>query len=216
MNRRFFSKIIENVKSGRAGVLFIFLLVNSSFLFSQSGQFDITAPVSDGFRCRAEIVEGDTIPVIDLYTVEVNTNFIFKTKRQFEMWTSTKNNVKIVYPYAILAAAKLKEYDMVLERMEDEKIRKTYLKLCEKDLRKEFEDELKTLSVNQGRLLMKLIDRESGKTTYQIVEQMRGTFQACMWNALAILFGNNMKVGYDPIEDIMIEKAVKLVETGQF
>lgn len=133
------------------------------------------------------------------------------------MWTRTKYNVKVVYPYAILAAAKLKEYDKALAQIENEKLRKTFIKKCEKDLRTEFEDELKALTVSQGKILMKLIDRESGKTTYEVVKQMRGAFQAAMWQTVARIFGHNLKSGYDAqVEDIMIERAVKLVETGRF
>ena len=193
---------------------FIFTLAWRGFRAQSAEQFLV--PPSQGIVCRAEVVEGDTIPVIDLYSVDVNTSMVFKTRRQYEMWTRTKYNVKIVYPYAILAGAKLKEYDKALAKIEDDNLRKAFLKACEKDLRGEFEDDLKSLSVTQGRILMKLIDRESGKTTYEIVEQLRGRFQAVMWNALARLFGNNMKEGYDADEDVMIENAIRLVERGAF
>lgn len=197
--------------------LLVFLIANSfSHVISQNHVHDLTMAPEQGIRCRAEIVNGDTIPVFDAYVVEVSTNFIFKTRRQYEKWTSTKKNVKVCYPYAILAAAKLKEYDNTLVKIQDEKLKKAFLKACEKDLRKEFEDELKNLDVDQGRVLMKLIDRESGKTTYQIVKEMRGTFQAVMWQTLASLFGNSMKTQYDPKnEDYFIERAVKLLEAGQ-
>jgi hypothetical protein len=128
-----------------------------------------------------------------------------------------KYNVKKVYPYAILASAKLKSYDILLAKIDDEDKRKAFLRVCEKDLRNEFEDELKSLSVSQGRVLMKLINRETGKTTYAIVKELRGSFQAAMWQTLARLFGNDMKTTYDgAVEDIMIEKAVALVERGDF
>ncbi len=192
----------------------IFALFKTIDFCGQNSQ-DLTLIPEQGFRCRAEIVDGDTVPVVDLNTVDVYTNFVFKTARQYELWTRTKYNVKIVYPYAILAAAKLREYDKALAKIEDEHVRKMFLKACEKDLRKEFEHELKELSVSQGKVLMKLIDRESGKTTYEIVKQLRGSFQAVFWNTLATLFGNSMKVEYDgAVEDIMIERAVKLVENG--
>lgn len=195
----------------------VLLLVNCSFFFSQRNVQDLTVAPEYGFRCRAEIVNGDTIPVVDLYPVEVETNFVFKTEKQYVLWTRVKRDVKIVYPYAIIAAAKLKEYDRILSRIPDEKTKKTYLKLCEKDLRKEFEGTLKDLTIYQGETLMKLIDRESGKSTYEIVKEMRGTFQAVMWQTLATLFGNTMKHKYDgKVEDVMIERAVKLVESGQF
>lgn len=193
---------------------FIFTLACNSLKSQSAEGNEFLVPPSGGIICRAEVVDGDTIPVIDLYTVDVSTNMVFKTRRQYEMWTRTKYNVKVVYPYAILAGAKLREYDKVLAKIEDENLRKAFLRACEKDLRKEFEGDLKNLSVTQGRILMKLIDRESGKTTYEIVEQLRGHFQAVMWNALARLFGNDMKEGYDPSEDVMIENAIKLVERG--
>lgn len=177
-----------------------------------------TAPIAKTtYTLRAEIIDKDTVPVIDLYPVYVYTDYIYKNKRQYEQWTRIKYNVKKVYPYAILAAAKLKEYDVILEKMPNEKMKKAYIRVCEKDLKNEFQDELKDLSINQGRILMKLIDRETGKTTYEIVKEMRGGFEAVMWQAVARIFGNNMKTEYDAnSEDIMIERAVKLVEAGQF
>jgi hypothetical protein len=201
----------------RSVFLFIaFFLFKNAFCQTQNVH-DITVPPAAGHRCRAEIVNGDTLPVVDLQTIYVYAEFVFKNRKHFEMWTRTKQRVKNVYPYAILAAAKLKEYDKALAGINDSKLRKAFLKVCEKDLRKEFEDELKQMSVEEGKVLMKLIDRESGKTTYEIVQQMRGNFQAMMWQTIARLFGNNMKTEYDPvIEDLMIERAVKLVEMGQF
>lgn len=184
---------------------------------SQVNPNDITVPPQNGYRCRAEVVNHDTVPVVDLNTVYVSTTYVFKTPRQYEQWTRVKFNVKKVYPYAILAAAKLKEYDNALAGIHDAHMKKAFIRACEKDLRNEFEDELKELTVSQGKTLMKLIDRESGKTTYEIVKELRGGFQAAMWQTVARIFGHNMKVEYDAqSEDIMIERAVKLVEAGQF
>lgn len=199
-------------------LLFFIFLFSAIVSFSQSNPIqDLTTAPLSGFRCRAEIINGDTIPVVDLYPVEVETNYVFKTRQQFVLWTRIKRDVKITYPYAIIAAAKLKEYDVILAKIADPKLKKAYLRVCEKDLRKEFEGTLKELSVPQGEILMKLIDRESGKTAYDIVKEMRGTFQAVMWQTLASLFGNTMKHEYDGgVRDVMIENAVKLVESGQF
>jgi hypothetical protein len=193
------------------------LFFSSLLAFTQTSINDITVPPTNGYRCRAEILNKDTVPIIDLETIYIIADYVFKTAKQHEQWTRVKFNVKKVYPYAIIAAAKLKEYDKVLEKIEDKHYRKVFLKVCEKDLRTQFEDELKGLTVSQGKVLMKLIDRETGKTTYELVKQLRGSFQAVMWQTLARLFGNSMKVEYDPVvEDIMIERAVKLVESGQF
>lgn len=204
---------------GLKKVLFIFLLLISIQTFSQEGD-NVVVPntqVKSVYRVWAEVVNGDTIPSIRLYDVWVYAEYPYKTKKQYEAWTRTKYNVKKVYPYAILAAAKLKEYDRILQAMPDEKTKKAYLKVIDKELREEFEEPLKDLSISQGRVLMKLIDRETGKTTYAVVKDMRGNFQAFMWQSLARLFGNNMKSEYDPQgEDLMIERAIKLIEAGQF
>ncbi len=196
---------------------FLFLFLGCSLFAQNRAAADILHAPEQGFRCRAIVLEGDTFPLVVLNDVEVTTDFVFKTSRQREQWTRTKFNVKKVYPYAILAAAKLKEYDKALEKISDEHLKKAFIKACEKDLRNEFEDELKGLTVSQGKILMKLIDREAQKTTYEIVKQLRGSFQAAMWQTVACIFGHNMKVEYDArVEDVMIERAVKLVEAGQF
>ena len=195
----------------------VFLFVSSSSFSQYSLAADILTPPENGFRCRAEIVGKDTFPMVVIDEVVITTNFIFSNNRQKEEWTRIKFNVKKVYPYAILAGAKLKEYDNALEKIKDENLKKAFLKVCEKDLRAEFEDELKGLTVSQGKILMKLIDRETEKTTYEIVKQLRGSFQAAMWQTVARIFGHNMKTQYDAkVEDLMIERAIKLVESGQF
>ena len=201
-------------------LLFFFVFINlSSVSYSQEGDNVIVpnSQVKPVYRVWAEIINGDTVPSMRLPDVWIYADYSYKTRKQYEAWTRTKYNVKKVYPYAILAAAKLKEYDRILQKMPDEKTKKAYLKVIDKELRAEFEEPLKDLSVSQGRILLKLIDRESGKTSYEVVKEMRGNFQAFMWQSIARIFGNNMKSEYDPQgEDAMIERAIKLIEAGQF
>lgn len=161
--------------------------------------------------------QGDTIPYAKLGVVTCAADRVFKNYRQKAAWDRLKYNVKRVYPYAILAAAKLKEYDRVLATIPDESDRKEFTKLCEKQLKKEFGDELKNLTVTQGRILIKLIDRETGKTTYDVVKSMRGSFSAAMWQGVAIVFNSSLKSDYDAAGDEKnIEAAIKLIEDGQF
>jgi hypothetical protein len=198
-------------------ILCCFLIFTHYVSSSQTGKGDFTTPPKNGYWCRAEVINGDTVPVVDLSTFFVYTEFVFKNKKQLEQWTKVKYNVKMVYPYAIIAAAKLKEYDRALEKINDSGLRKDFIKAREKDLRIQFETDLKNLSMNQGTILMKLIARESGKTTYEIVKQFRGGFQAVLFQSVARVFGHNLKVEYDAkIEDLMIERAVKLTEAGLF
>lgn len=169
------------------------------------------------YKVWAEVVNGDTIPSIRFQDVWIYADYPYKNKRQYEAWSRTKYNVKKVYPYAILAAAKLKEYNRILEKMPNEATRKAYMKTVEKELKAEFEEPLKDLTMTQGRILLKLIDRETGNTSYELVKDLRGGFQAFMWQSVARIFGSNMKSEYDPNgEDIMIERAIKLIEAGQF
>jgi hypothetical protein len=215
------SNIVEKRKGNTLIILFYFLisLFISFSSFSQTGD-DITVPsetTKTHYKIWAEVINGDTIPSIRLPEIWVYAEYTYKNKKQYEAWTRTKYNVKKVYPYAILAAAKLKEYNRILEKMPDERTRKAYMKTVEKELKAEFEEPLKDLSITQGKILLKLIDRETGNSSYDLVKDLRGGFQAFMWQSVARLFGSNMKDEYDPTgEDIMIERSIKLIEAGQF
>jgi hypothetical protein len=199
----------------------ICLLSSSICGFSQNDESVVIPYVSkipEGYRVTAIIVNNDTIPYIVMPWVVINGQRSFYSKKKYAEWTKLKYNVKRVYPYAILAAAKLKEFDLVLATIPKEADRKAYLKKSEKELQKEFGEELKNLSINQGRILMKLIDRETGKTTYTIIKDMRGNFNAFMWQSLATLFGSSMKQEFnlnDPY-DREIELAVRQIEAGEF
>jgi hypothetical protein len=170
-----------------------------------------------GILVQTVYYDGDTIPYAKLNTVTFSAERVFKNYRQKAAWDRLKYNVKKVYPYAILASAKLKEYDRVLAGMKTDRERNAYTRQVEKDLKKEFGDELKNLTVTQGRILIKLIDRETGKTTYDIVKTMRGSFSATMWQGLAIVFNSSLKSDYDEMgDDKNIEAAIRLIEDGQF
>lgn len=168
-----------------------------------------------GTVTRGYVYEGDTIPWICLGSVSVSAERTFKNKKQAQRWSKLKRDVKKVYPYAILASAKLKEYNRVLAGM-PEMQRKAYMKKAEEELKMEFEEELKKLTITQGKILIKLIDRETGNTSYDVVKDLRGSFQAFMWQSVARLFGSNLKSEYDGEgEDKMIEDVIKLVEAGE-
>lgn len=170
-----------------------------------------------GILTRNIYFEGETIPYIALAPIACYGNRIFKNRREAVKWDRLKYNVKKVYPYAILAAAKLKEYDRVLSTIPNENDRKRYMKVAEDQLKAQFGAELKNLTITQGRILLKLVDRETGKTTYTIVKEMRGSFSAFMWQSLSLLFNSSLKDEYDPKgEDKAIEQAITLIEGGDF
>ncbi len=195
----------------------LFLILNNLSMCCFAQEELTEQPFKIKYKVWAVVIDGDTMPSINLPEFTCFGEYPTKNKKQYEAWTRTKYNVKKVYPYAILAAAKLKEYDLVLERLPNEKSKKAYMKVAEKELKEQFGAQLKDLTISQGRVLLKLIDRETGNTSYSILKDYRGGFQAFMWQSVAKLFGNNMKAEYDPKgEDAMIEQAIRLVEAGYF
>src|ERR1700741_4308657 len=176
--------------------LFILLFLLSFSLFSQTDD-EIKVPVSKGITLPALVVGTDTFAYIGLPVVVIETEMSFKTRRQYAQWTRLKYNVKKVYPYAIIASARLKEYEQILEKMPNDALRKAYMKEAEKKLDQEFGGQLRDLTMNQGRILIKLIDRETGHSSYELVKQLRGNFSAFMWQSFASLFGSSLKTEYD-------------------
>jgi hypothetical protein len=196
-------------------ILILLLLIPLLGHAQKDASTGLVLPVQ-GVKVRTTVYEGDTIPYVVLPAISCYTERVFHTDRQMAAWTRIKYNVKTVYPYAILAAAKLKEYDRILSAMPESE-RSSYTKVAESQLKDEFSDEMKKLTVNQGRILIKLIDRETGKTTYNVVKDMRGSFSAFMWQGVALMFNSSLKSEYDPQgDDKAIEEAIKLVENGDF
>lgn len=167
--------------------------------------------------CNAIVENGDTIAYLTLAEVEVLTEMAFKTEKEKQEWNKLRRDVKKVYPYAVLAGIKLREFDVSLSSMKTEIERDVYMKKAERELKKQFEKDLKNLTLNQGRILIRLIDRETGSTTYKVVKDLRGSFSAFMWQSLAVLFGSSLKTEYNPSqgEDKKIEKIIHLIENGQ-
>ena len=206
-------------------VIFIFLLPLFSLAQQDSTAIEHpTTKVTQGLVLpekavivRAVVHDGDTIPYVSLAPVVCYIPRFFKDQKAAVKWDRIKYNVKKVYPYAILAAAKLKEYNLILDKIPDESDKKKFTKQAEKQLKEQFGEELKNLSMNQGRILIKLVYRETGRTTYDVVKQMRGPFSAFMWQSLAFVFSSNLKDDYDGTgDDKAIEEAIRLVENGDF
>lgn len=202
----------------RIVILFLFsLIIPFNGMTQNTATVRPTNPSIKGTLVETVYYQGDTIPYAKLGAVTCSADRIFKSYKQRAAWDRLKYNVKKVYPYAILASAKLKEYDRVLATIPSERGKKAFTKEAEKQLKAEFGDELKNLTVTQGRLLIKLIDRETGKTTYDVVKCMRGSFSATMWQGVALVFNSSLKSDYDADGDEKnIEMAIKLIEDGQF
>lgn len=165
---------------------------------------------------RAVIIGGDTVPVIDLRPAVVETRWTARDRRQAERYDKLTRNVIKVYPYARLTGDLLREYEHDLARIAKDGDQELYIKLAEAELRAEFEAEVKDLTTSQGRVLVKLIDRETGKTSFELVKELRGSFTAFVWQGMARLFGQDLRSGYDREgEDRMMELIVQRIERGE-
>jgi hypothetical protein len=145
--------------------------------------------------------------------VQVNAKQTNYWRNYWRDWTRLRNAVYVTYPYAKSASKVISEVNAELANVKDESKRKQIIKLREKELKKEFADKITNLSVYQGKVLMKLINRETGNNCYNLIKEFKGTFSAGLWQAVAFVFGSSLKQQYNPAgDDQEIEKIVKEVQ----
>lgn len=166
----------------------------------------------NGKLYEATVSNGDTLPLINLPIVRVQREKVFKSKRDRRRYIRLERNVRKVYPFAKMANQRLFAYEHSMKEM-DEKFHKKFMKKAEKDIRKEFGDELKALTFTQGRILLRLIDRETGNVSYDLVKELRGGFTAWLFQGVAKMFKYDLKSEYDPEkDDRLIEEIVRKIE----
>lgn len=188
--------------------LLLGLLLNHSGAKAQTQQPQGTNQIA----LHAIVVGNDTIPTITLAIVEVIEKLPKALRKEREKWTRLRNAVYVTYPYARSAARILKDVNVKLASMDRKKDRKAYLASKEKELKAQFGDKLENLSVYQGKVLMKLIDRETGQNCFEIIKELKGGFNARVWQTVAFFFGGNLKSDYDKQEDKDIEAIVQEIE----
>jgi len=182
-------------------------LLLSSTAFSQNDKNRIV---------YSRVINGDTLYIIPLDEVEIKGKRSSKNKRLIRRTNRLISYVKKVYPYAKIAGIKLLEYDSLLRSVDTESQKRKIMRRAEKEIKEEFGGELSQLTINQGKILLKLIDRETGDTSFELVKDLRGGFTAFFYQTFARIFGLNLKVKYDPEgEDKKIEEIVQLIENGQ-
>lgn len=183
------------------------------FLLSLFISVDLCAQDTLRNRAETQVVDGDTLSVVELAPVIILPPIRHESRRQAARYDKLVYNVRKVYPYAKLAGEKLRQYERILDTIPTEKARKQYLKRAEKELEAQFGDEIRGLTFSQGKILIKLIYRETGNSTFDLVRELRGKFSAFIYQTVARLFGYDLKSAYDPVgEDIVIEQIVRSIE----
>ena len=186
-------------------------LLAMAMLFSESSKAQTGR--ADTLKVYAFVVDGDTIPGGRLADVSVRTRILEKWKKYWAEWTRLRNAVYVTYPYAKAAGKIMNEVNAQLVGVTDKKQRKSIIKSREKEMKKQFTDKLSNLSVYQGKVLMKLINRETGNNCYEIIQEYKGGVSAAFWQTVAIVVGSNLRQSYDAAgDDKDIETIVRDVE----
>ena len=172
---------------------------------------------NDSIRLGGIVIGNDTLPAVFMDEVEKHAILPKYYARRREEFSRLKYNIQKVYPYAMIAADLLHGTQEKLDKMTDKHERKAYLKEIERELNKRFKGELQNLTITQGQILVKLISRQTGRNCFSIIKEVKGGFNAFVWQGVALLFSNNLKREYDPYErDRDIEAIVRDLETDNY
>lgn len=176
-----------------------------------SGEKPITPVVLMG-----KVLNGDTLPHVLLKEITIFPTLKFANQKEYLRYSRLVHNVKVTLPYARIASARLLEINNELGTIKSEKERKKYLKEAEKNLFAEFEAPLRKLTFSQGKMLIRLIDRETGNTSFDLIKQYKGKVSAFFWQGMARIFGANLKDEYNPNrDDKMVEYIIMMIDSGQ-
>lgn len=186
-----------------------------------SGQHDTLRHNSDSLPDKFYLLQevkrdGVTLPEVEIKEVTVVARPGSARRNEYRKYERLISNIKRVYPYALMVRAKLNKINDDLNDIPREKDRKEYLKKVEKGVFAEYQNDISNMTITQGRLLIKLIDRETQNTSYALIRDYRGKFSAAFWQGIARIFGTNLKEEYDPYgDDAVIEYIIREVDAGR-
>jgi hypothetical protein len=169
---------------------------------------------NDTIRVAGTNVDGEMIPWIPLREVEIYGTRIFRSNADRVAYNRLRYNVMKVMPYALYAKRRYEQLERDLAVTPDKKTQKKLVKQCDKEIKDMFNREIKELTITQGQILTKLIDRELGRTTYEIVKETKGGVTAFLYQSVARVVGHNLKSTYDPAEERDIESII--VSSGYY
>lgn len=186
--------------------IFFLLLLAISCACAQAQETVIPAPASkwgpnDTIVLQAIIYNGEYMPYKELAMVYVSNLRGDQLVKAVEKYNRLRNAVYVTYPYARTAGYTLNEVNERLQRMASKKDRRQYIKSRENELKDQFSEPLTNLSVYQGRVLMKLINRQTGNNCYEIIKEYRGGINARLYQTVAFFFGSSLKQDYDFMND---------------
>jgi hypothetical protein len=200
--------------------LVLFFLIAHQSAKAQNTRLDLQKlrePIEKDTINTGKIVTADGQWHISLKPVEIVRPYVFTNERQKKKYDQLLIDVKKAYPLSLIVGSEYRLVNSELDSIyKDKSSRKKYIKWYQDYVYKKYVDSLKTLNVRQGKLLLKLISRETGKSSYDLINEYRGGLNAFFWQSMAFMFGANLKSEYDPVEDAMIENIVRRIKSGEF
>ena len=183
-----------------------------SILFTSNSTFS-QLNFKDTLKTEAIIYQGDTIPYSVLSNLYVYSTLTEKQKKSLAQYNRLRNAVYVTYPYARKAGVILNDINAKLLNIQKQSDRRKYINSRDRELKKEFTTPLTNLTIYQGKILMKLINRETGNNCYEIIKEYKGGLTARLYQTVAFFFDSNLKQPYDPKnEDHVIERIVLEVQ----
>ncbi len=206
--------ITGNQKYIFTGLATFLLLLTGFFSYAQiTDSSTLQYGPNDTIMVPAVIVDGQLLASRSLSIAKVSIPMPPAMRKRYEEWTRLRNAVYVTYPYAKKAGAIMNDMNAKMAKMTSEDDKKAYIKSREKELKKEFTTPLTNLSVYQGTILMKLINRQTGNNCYNIIKEYKGGFTARFWQTVAFFFSSNLKQPYDAKgDDKQIEIFVMEIE----
>ncbi|MFD2555582.1 DUF4294 domain-containing protein [Sphingobacterium tabacisoli] len=169
-------------------------------------------PETVAYYLTTKLESGEIVPWFPIEEVVIRAQRVWKSEEDRNRYVRLKRNVLRVLPYAIYAQRRYEQLDRDLALVNNKRDEKTLIKACEQEIKEKINNEVKNLSVSQGKILIKLIERQTGNTSYDLVKDMKGSITAFVYQGVARVFGHNLKSTYNPTEDFEIENIIREYE----
>jgi len=197
--------------------LIVFVFAFSLAVHGQSAeQASADTSQSTYHLLKTATFDGQTYPLVELKEIFVYGKMPRKARFDYRRHARLVYNVKRVYPYAVIVRNEFGRINRLLETLPTDRAREDFLKDYEKELLDTYEGDIRKMTFTQGKILIKLIDRETQNTSYDLIREYRGRFSAFFWQGIARIFGSDLKSMYDPEgDDYLIEEVVREIEAGR-
>ena len=195
-------------------LVIICVVLMSKTTYAQNNNEAANTANKDTIIVALTLVGEEKIPWIVIPEISIIDTRIFKSAEERTKYNRLRYNVLKVLPYAMFARRKYQELQMNLANVKSRKEKRIMIKAFEVEIKDMFNREVKNLTITQGGILIKLIDRETGNSSYDLLKDMKGGITAFFYQSIARLFGNNLKNTYDPQEDRDIEAIIQ--STGYY